>query len=187
TTRDAELAEKLRRLFRGDAVGTAPGLPGGMSDLHVAFALASLEGIDAQMARNRARYAAYVEGLHGLDGVRLFAYRDDGERYNYTFALIEVLPELGISRDELGTLLRAEGARALAYYGAPTHASAKHRPPEIPPPNLPNTDRLSERFLQLPVGDHTSVRDAQRVCARLGDIHELRRPIRAALDERGAE
>jgi dTDP-4-amino-4,6-dideoxygalactose transaminase len=185
TTRDPRLATRLRTLLSGESVGAAPGLPGGMSDLHVAFAHASLERIDEQVARNRARYEAYAEGLEGLDGVRLFPYADPTERYNHTFAIVEVLPELGISRDELGALMLAEGARTLPYYGAPTHASEKHRPPEIPRPSLPVTEDLSTRFLQLPVGDHTSLLDGAAVCSRLSDIHALRHEVRSALDAGG--
>ena len=164
TTDDDDLAAWLRRLRDGDGVNVR------LNDVHAAMALASLDELATVIARNRERYRKYQSVCERLPGFALLPYRnEESERYNYQMAVVEVTDPWPFTRDETVKLLRAEGVAITAYYSPPLHRSA-HAPAGSAVPDLPVSERLAERFMQLPVGELVSLEDIETLGAYLETV-----------------
>ncbi len=166
TTCDGDLTRRLRVLRDGgrSAGGAAlqRGWNGQLPEFHAALALAGLEDLPRTAERNRARYERYRATFQGIPGVRVLEYPLDGEQRNYEFTLVWVDPEFGFSRDEVVEILMAEGTRTRAYYGPAVHQT-EHRPQWMAEPSLPVTEQLAKHLLQMPVGEHVSLEDIDRI------------------------
>jgi dTDP-4-amino-4,6-dideoxygalactose transaminase len=164
-TRDAGLAERLRAFRdRGrDPLGAPAGAPGidtRLNELHAGLALASLDDVDAQVERNRARYVAYVEGLRGLHGIRLLEF-DTRHRAGFKNIVVELTEQWPLSRADTIRVLNAERILARPYYAPPLHRKAMSYPHVVA--DLPLTDRLAEAYMNLPCGHHVDVDDIERI------------------------
>ncbi len=169
TTDDGNLAAVLR--WQRDESADAPpadavlGTNARLGELHAAMALLSLESFDAIVSGNRRRFAAYAAMCARLPGLRLVPVEAGS---NCSMAVVDVSSPWPLTRDEMVTVLRAEGAAIAAYYSPPLHRSV-HCPPGYDVQVLPVAERLAARFLQLPVGELVSLDDI----ARLGDVLDL--------------
>ena len=154
TTNDAELAKHLA-LTRGfgfgrfDHVAVAGGLNAKLNEMHAAMTLASLDDVEAQITRNRARYQTYQRLLAGILGIRLVEF-DEKQRSGYKNIVVELLDEWPLSRERAISVLNAEGILARAYYSPPLHR--KPMAYDYIPAQLPLTDELAEKFINLPCG-----------------------------------
>ena len=154
TTNDANLARQLA-LMRGFGFGGIDNIvvPGGMNaklnEIHAAMSLASLDDLDEQIERNRQRYYTYRRLLAANPGIRLLEF-DERYRAGYKNIVIELLDEWPLSRADTISILNAEKILARAYYSPPLH----RKPMAFAhvPADLPVTDWLAERFLNLPCG-----------------------------------
>lgn len=167
TTNDSNLAEALCRLrnfgFTGEDTVVDMGLNGKLNELHAAAALSCLDSLDSVADRNRERYEAYQAAFSGLPGLDWVRYDDTGQRpWNYEFSLLDVGKEWSLTRDDTVQLLRMENALARPYYSPPLHLSA-HCPAGIEVPNLPVTEELAGRFIQMPVGELVSLEDIKEL------------------------
>lgn len=176
TTNHAATAEKLRS--RRDA-----GLPSRLNEVHAAMALRSLGRYDEIVAENRARFEAYRRSLRDFSGLELLAYRDEGsEAYNYGMAILQIDARWPLTRDEIVELCRKEGLAIAAYYSPPLYRS-QFVPAGTAVRELPVTEMLARRYLQLPVGEHTSLEDIERIAELLASIERLGDELAAALRE----
>lgn len=165
TTDNAQHAQRLRDMLRSpDKTPVTPGFNGYLSDVHAAMALAGLQEIDAQIERNRLRYLAYLEGLTGLQGIRLLTV-DESSRPGYKNIIAEVTTDWPLSRDRTVAILNAERALARAYYSQPLHT----RPMGYPhvAGHLPITEAMANRYLLLPCGQLVTQSDIVKICALL--------------------
>ncbi|PKY11284.1 aminotransferase [Acidithiobacillus marinus] len=188
TTRDVNLARQLRALRRYgmDESGRAifpDGMNASLNEMHAAMALASLDDVEQQVQRNRERYYTYRRGLVSLPGIRLLEF-DDSHATGYKNIVVELLDDWPLSRDETIRILNAENALVRAYYSPPLH----QKPMEFAyvPTQLPVTDQLAERFMNLPCGHLISNQDIERIVDLLAFIAAKWAPIRARLDAQGA-
>lgn len=161
-TRDAQLAERLRRMrnfgfLDYDTVGML-GTNAKMNELSAAMGIASLEHFDRFVAVNRRNHEAYAQGLAEVEGVRLLAY-DESERPNYHYVVLEVEPSL---RDDLIAVLHAENVRARRYFHPGCH---RHAPYRAAGQSLPVSEAVSAGVVTLPTGEAMSQEDVARVCA----------------------
>lgn len=169
-TNDDELARTARLMqnfgFAGYDNVITVGTNGKMSELSAAMALTSLESIAEFTAVNRRNYDQYRQGLAGLPGVALTAY-DEGERNNFQYIILELDEDAaGISRDQLGDILWAEGVRARRYFYPGCHRMEPYR--SLAPQAhlwLPETERLSRRLLALPTGTGVDAAAIEAICA----------------------
>ncbi len=173
TTNDASLARELalRRGFGFEEVDliTVPGgLNAKLNEVHAAMALASLDGVEAQVGRNRERYDAYRAGLAAVAGIRLLEF-DENHRTGYKNIVVELLDDWPLPRADTLAVLNAENILARAYYPQPLH----RKPMDYPhiPADLPVTDALAQRFVNLPCGHLVSVDDIARIVETLAFIH----------------
>lgn len=166
TTNDDSLAGSLRELRDGGGIDRdlpcAP-LEARLNEMHAAMALLNLRRIDETIAANYARYEAYRRGLEDIPEISLVPYRSEsGESSNYQMAVIEVAESSVLARDDLLGILRAEGMMISAYYSPPLHKAPGASGSATR--SLPLTERLGQRYLQLPVGEKVSVGDISQVC-----------------------
>lgn len=153
TTNSAELAHQLAVMrgfgfFGHDSVEML-GLNAKLSEVHAAMALAGLDDLEDQVARNRGRYRLYQKLLTDIPGVRLLEF-DESERTSYKNIVVELADEWPLGRDLTIRILNKDGALVRAYYSPPLHAKPMAYPHV--PAVLPLTDRLATRFMLLPCG-----------------------------------
>ncbi|MBI4996373.1 MAG: aminotransferase class I/II-fold pyridoxal phosphate-dependent enzyme [Rhodocyclales bacterium] len=178
TTNDRRLAEDLRCSrnfgFIGESEVSALGMNAKLNELHAACALAGLDRLDDCIARNRARVVAYQEAFAGIPGLGWLPYGeatgDVAERHNYEFALLQVPADWPLTRNQVVTLMRAEGALARAYYDPPLHHSP-HCPEGIAVPDLPVTERLAQAFVQMPVGELVTTAEVVQLAVLFRFLH----------------
>ena len=155
TTNDDDLAARLRamRNFGYDDTDCIVdvGINAKMSEVSAAMGLTALESLVDILAVNSRNFLGYAEHLAGIPGVSLSGPRE-GERSNYQYVVLELDSNvLGISRDQVLQVLRAEGILARRYFAPVCHRVRPYseRPNQV---DLPATDALADRVLQLPTG-----------------------------------
>lgn len=147
TTNDAKLAERLSQMrnfgFDGqDHIVVSGGLNAKLNEIHAAMALAGLDDLEDQVARNRQRYLTYQRLLAPLKGIRLLSF-DESHQPGYKNIVIEILDDWPLTRADTVSILNAEMILARAYYTPPLHRKRMAYPHV--PVDLPVTDRLAER------------------------------------------
>lgn len=169
TTNNDELAQRIRNMrnfgFAGLDTVIDLGINGKMSEISAAMGLTSLESLDQFIQTNHQNYLAYTEGLAGIPGVKLVQY-DPQERNNYQYVVIEIDERIsGMSRDLLVEILHAENVRARRYFYPGVHQMEPYRSYF---PNarlvLPETEKLTQKALQLPTGTSITPSDIQVIC-----------------------
>jgi dTDP-4-amino-4,6-dideoxygalactose transaminase len=141
------------------------GTNGKMSEIAAAMGITSLEDMEGFIACNRNNYRAYRARLEGWPGLKLMTY-DEREKNNYQYVVLEIDPQqAGISRDDLLTILHAEGVRARRYFYPGCHRMEPYRS-YFPHAGLllPVTERLAGRVLCLPTGTQVKERDIDLIC-----------------------
>lgn len=161
TTNDSNFAKRLA-LLRGFGFGGIDNVvfPGGMNaklnEIHAAMALASLDDVDDQIMRNRERYYTYKCLLATVPGVRLLDF-DENNQTGYKNIVVEILDDWPFTRAETIEILNYENILVRAYYAPPLHQ--KHMAFAHMPANLPTTDKLAEKYLNLPCGHLVTIDD----------------------------
>jgi dTDP-4-amino-4,6-dideoxyglucose len=162
TTNDGKLAEELIALRDGPRVNAS------LNEIHAALALLSLDMLDEIVERNRKRYEAYASVCARIAGLDLVPYvHAERERYTYQMAFAHVHEPWPLTREATIRVLRAENAFAMPYYSPPLHRSS-HCPPGMIVPPMPVSESLAQRFMYLPVGEHTTIADVEA----LGELLE---------------
>jgi len=172
TTRD-DIAAGLRigRDYAnpGDYDTRFVGLNGRMSEMHAAVALCSLDRFDEHLARRRAIAARFCDQLVGVSGIAVqLVDPDDCSTYK-DFTIAVDREQLGIDRDTLVAVLRAEGVDTRCYFDPPAHRQQSHASDAV---ELPITDAVSKRVLSLPIFPSLTDADVDAitdVIARAGD------------------
>jgi dTDP-4-amino-4,6-dideoxygalactose transaminase len=187
TTNDIGLAKQLS-LMRGfgfggmDNIAISGGMNAKLNEMHAAMALASLDGIDEQVERNRLRYYTYKDLLASIPSIRLLEFNEN-YRTGYKNIVVELLDEWPLTRKNTISILNAENILARAYYSPPLHR--KSMAYSYVSGELPLTDRLSERFLNLPCGQLVSSNDINNIVEFLAFLSENANRISARLVENG--
>jgi dTDP-4-amino-4,6-dideoxygalactose transaminase len=188
TTDDADLANQLS-IMRGfgfdalDHIGVPGGLNAKLNEMHAAMTLASLDDLEAQVMRNRERYHAYKRLLAGVPGIRLLEF-DERYRSGFKNIVVELMDDWPLSRAYTIRVLNAEGVLARAYYSSPLHR--KPMKFEFVHADLPLTDQLSEKFLNLPCGHFVSVENIGEIAGMLAFISANGKAIEEHLTEKCA-
>ncbi len=192
TTDDDALAQKLIWQRNFALSGLKPyienteslfGLNAKLNEMHAAMALLSIDNIETIIDCNFSRFYAYRYGLKDINGLYLLPYKKD-EQVNYQMAVVEVSAEWPLTRNQMVSLLRAEGCSISAYYSPALHRS-EHCPPGLEVPDLPVTEELAEKYFQLPVGELTSTEDIEKICQLLSCIEDWGSEISVRLNQKG--
>jgi len=169
-TDNDELAEKIRLMqnfgFAGEDTVIHVGTNGKMSEIAAAMGLTSMESMDRFVAQNFNNYQIYQQRLSSLPGVRLLEYHER-DHNNYQYIVLEIdEAKVGISRDLLLSILRAERVRARRYFYPGCHRMEPYRS-YFPHAGLllPETEKVLENILTLPTGTDMGPSEVAKICA----------------------
>jgi dTDP-4-amino-4,6-dideoxygalactose transaminase len=134
-----------------------------MSEFNAALGLLQLDHFE-DVRRKRAEVdRRYREMLAGIEGVDVLPIPPEVEP-NYTYFPILVLPEFGISRDELYERLKASGFYARRYFYPLLSSLPMYRYlPTAAAENLPVARQASEQILCLPFFHDLAESDQRRL------------------------
>ena len=184
-TNDDQLAERCRSLRAFGISGLTEvsdiGTNGKMHELSAAAGLRSLESMPQRIVINTFHRQAYAEICRLIQGLKLLPI-PEGNSCNGQYLVLTVDEDtFGLSRDQLVSLLRAEGLFARSYFAPGCHWSEPYRSdPEdrhlrVP---LPATEKLSATVFQVPTGLAVSQHDIFQVGELLTCIHRCADDIR---------
>lgn len=188
-TDDAALAERMQLMknfgFAGYDNVISIGTNGKMNELSAALGLTHLESLDEFAATNQEHYRTYGEHLAEIPGLSLVKYREENSP-NYQYVVAEVAePAMGLTRDELISVLHAENVLARRYFYPGVHRMEPYRTlfPNAGA-HLPETRAVAARVLVLPTGTGVTSADIARICAVIRSAVEKSESVRAALASR---
>ena len=165
TTNDLQLTKHLQAArnfgFSGRDRVDSLGMNAKLNEIHAALSLAALDTLSTVISRNRLRYETYVNNLTNISGLHILRYSQD-EQCNYEHCLIGIDDTWLITRDELISIFCSEKVLAWPYYSPPLHLS-EHCPLELPHVELPVTERLAKRYIQMPMGDLVQLEDIGKI------------------------
>lgn len=153
-TDDQALADAVRQAsnfgFTGVDQVDGLGINAKLSEIAAAMGLRMLDELPRISQVNRAHHARYARRLGELPGVRMVPSAPATRPY----VVLEIDPAVApLTRDELATVLHADGVRARRYFTPGVHRMA---PYDVEQPDvgdgLPVTERLAETTLTLPTG-----------------------------------
>lgn len=173
TTDDPDLAERVRhgRDYGnpGDYDTRFVGLNARLSELNAAIALAGIPHLERRTQYRNQLADRYRTLLGDLPGIA-FQTVPSGARSSYKdFTVLVDGQQFGVSRDAVAAALTTEGIPTRPYYSPPVHRQAAYR--HLPPPDLPITDRVSERVMSLPIWSHMPVEYVEKIGEAFHRIH----------------
>lgn len=184
-TNDDDYADRMRLMrnfgFRGKDNIIELGINAKLNEVCAAMGLCSLEIMPRIIDANRRSYESYRERLGGIPGISLIHY-DPGIDNNYQYVVAEVDEAgFGLSRDQLATLLEAEGVIARRYFYPGCHQTAPYR--DGGPYDLPRTEALARRVLSLPAGANARAEDVEGVASLVRFLQQNAAAVREKLAE----
>lgn len=188
TTNDDQLAEKIRKMrnfgFTGMDEVSNVGTNGKMSEISAAMGLTSLESLDKFIGINYKNYLIYSEGLANISGIRLMEFNPN-DKNNYQYVVIEIDQDaFGVGRDLLVKILHEENIIARRYFYPGCHQMEPYRSYF---PNaglvLPQTEKLTQKVLQLPTGTAVGEDEINRICQFIHFVSQNGKAIREKYPE----
>jgi dTDP-4-amino-4,6-dideoxygalactose transaminase len=158
------------------------GTNGKMSELSAAMGLTNLESLEEFTRINRVNFETYRNHLGGIRGLSLLDYDDqDSPNYHYVVAEIDAA-EMGLTRDQLLSILHAENVLARRYFYPGVHRMEPYRS-LFPGMStlLPHTEAVAVRVIVLPTGTAVTPADIEQICVIIRSALEHRAQIREAL------
>jgi dTDP-4-amino-4,6-dideoxygalactose transaminase len=183
-TNDDELAARIQLMtnfgFKTYDTVAYLGTNGKMSEISAAMGLTGLESFDEFIAANYQNYQTYQQLLSGLAGINMINY-DESEKNNYQYIVIEIDEEIThIGRDKLNDILHAENILSRRYFYPGCH---QMQPYISDFPNagleLPETEKLTQKVLQLPTGTSVGEKEIHQICDLIGFVLARENQIQA--------
>ncbi|GIG88357.1 DegT/DnrJ/EryC1/StrS family aminotransferase [Plantactinospora endophytica] len=186
-TDDGALAARVRAMHNFGIVGedevALTGTNAKMSEAAAAMGLVSLRGMPDFVARNRGNHRRYLAALTGVPGVELLD-PDPAARHGQHYVVLRVDRErLGVHRDDLMAVLRAENVVARRYFYPGCHRMAPYRSDGW---SFPHADALADALLTLPTGTAVEAAEIDRI-AEVVRVVAAHAPVVAARLARPAE
>jgi len=136
------------------------GTNGKLSEIHAAFGLLQLQGLDDALAKRRRIDQRYRAGLAGIAGIRCIDGVGEAVA-NHAYFPILVGPEFGLGRDALFAHLAAHNIHGRRYFQPLISGLPMYRAyPSASAGNLPVAHEMVEQVICLPIYpdlDHATV------------------------------
>jgi dTDP-4-amino-4,6-dideoxygalactose transaminase len=146
-----------------------PGLNGRMSELHAAAGLVTLADIP-KFVDNRNMYASkYKEKLKKIPGIAFQEITKNSLSSYKDFSIFIDPKEFGMDRNLLSEALYKENIATKFYFYPPIHQLEAYKTGM--PPDLPNTEKLSNSVLSLPIHNFMEENDIKRIGNCIESIH----------------
>lgn len=185
-TNDDAVAAKIRLMknfgFSGYDKVLYIGTNGKMNELSAAMGLTNLESVAEFTETNRSNLETYRENLKDVPGISVIRY-DKEDSPNYQYVVLEVdADKLGLTRDQLLTVLHTQNVLARRYFYPGVHRMEPYRS-QFPDSGLrlPNTEALADRILHLPTGTGVTSAEIAKICAIIGAASQASNEIRGKL------
>jgi dTDP-4-amino-4,6-dideoxygalactose transaminase len=174
-TNDGELAEKVRmgREYgnSGNYDSAFAGMNARMPEINAVMGLHSLRMLEGAARRRNEIASLYREELGKLPGINFQQIRSE-DRCSYKDFSITVDPDaFGLTRDALAAALDEHNVDTRKYFDPPVHCQIAYRELWDGRP-LPNTDRLAERSLSLPLWSRMDDEIPLGICRAVRSIQE---------------
>jgi dTDP-4-amino-4,6-dideoxygalactose transaminase len=147
------------------------GLNARMSEIHAAFALASLEDLEERIDRRNELAAMYKEALADVPGIGFPAVGESDRSTFKDFTILVDPSEFGIGAAELAAALTAEGIQTKRYYAPPVHTMQAYRSFGGKNGSLPVTEAVTSRVLTLPLWSSMEGPELRGVAESVRRIH----------------
>lgn len=162
-TMDPELDRRLR-LLRNFGIASESevelvGMNGKMSEVHAAMGVAMLGMVEGEIARREAVASVYVDGLQGIEGIRIVA--GNGESMQYFVVRVDPVV-FGSTRDDLFDTLRSMNVVARRYFW-PLCSDLDPYSSLPSAQDLPVARAAASEVLALPFYGGMSTDDARRI------------------------
>ena len=172
-TDDSDLADRARRMRSHGQSKTAIDRINGalgydieeagynyrLDDIRAALGLSQMDRLDQNLVSRQKLYERYRERLSSINGVHLPAH---GRRGNPAHYILPIMVE-GVNRDGLRRCMADRGIQTSLHY-PPVHLFAHYRDGQI---SLPNTERIAERTVTLPLFHTMSLDQVDQVVTEL--------------------
>lgn len=152
-----------------------PGLNARMTEINAALGVEMLKDIE-EMVANRNNYAALYKKLLGkIPGIK-FQELTKGAKHAYKdFGILVDQKEFGVNRDVLYDALTKENVMTKKYFYPPVHKLEAYS--GISSTSLPNTERVSNNVLCLPIHSYMEKELIENICVAVEKIHKFSKEI----------
>lgn len=186
STNDDDLAYQLRlgREYGNDGTydSAFAGMNARMAEFNALLGLHGLPLLEEVAAYRNTTAARYREELEGLPGIG-FQEIDPKDRSSYKdFSITVDRREFGLSRDQLANCLSAERIETRKYYYPTVHRQKAYRDLGGDDKLLPNSIRLADESLSLPIGTQIGPEQVVLIGQAIRRIHAAAGQIRASLE-----
>ena len=178
-TNDDGVADRCRRLRAVGISGLTEisdvGTNGKMHELSAVAGLHSIATMSGRVAANRANRMVYACHCQSLNGLSLLSTPEGNESNGQYLVLTVDEQQFGLNRDQIVSLLRAEGVFARSYFSPGCHQAEPYRSADSGRHvrvSLDVTETLSKTVLQLPTGPAVAPADAHKVGLLLRLLHQ---------------
>ncbi|MEW6679864.1 MAG: DegT/DnrJ/EryC1/StrS family aminotransferase [bacterium] len=175
-TNNDELAAKLRigRNYgdSGDYNPEFSGLSARMSEFNALLGIESLKILEKNVARRDKLVKLYKKLLSSLPGINFQKIEEGNQSSFKDFSILIDGGEFGLSRDKLYDALMAENIVVKKYFYPPLHKQKAFLGFGQKDKNLPNTVKISENALSLPLFSHIPVKTVKKICDAIYKIYK---------------
>jgi perosamine synthetase len=133
-----------------------------LTNLQAAVGLAQLERVQHFLQVHRSLGERYRRRLSGLRGIELPPGETDTRDVYWTFTILDDQRSSGVARDDLMRFLRSQGIDSRSTF-LPIHRQPPYSK-SWTAKKFPVADELSDRGVNLPLGNTTSIADVDEVC-----------------------
>lgn len=150
--------------FADEVTVVGPGINSKMDELRSAWGLLNLKQVDDAIAARKHAAEEYRKALRNVEGITFFDDMPD-VRHNYSYFPIFVdEKKYGMSRDELYFKMRSQNVLGRRYFYPLISEFSTYRGLEsAAPENLPNSHKMANTVICLPMHHLLSDEDIQRV------------------------
>lgn len=183
TTNDEELAKHLHNiknygLNEDGVIDQKYGMNSSLNEMHCALTLSSLDDVESQVEKNEKIYHKYKSLLAAVPEVRLLNF-DENYKNGFKNIVVEILEAWPLSREDTIRILNSENILVRAHYYPPLHQREYDFP--YVKSELPITDKLAEKFLNLPCGQRVTSEDVEKFINLLIYVRDNANQIKRAL------
>ncbi len=177
STDDKELMNKLWKLkdfgIKDEETVDGIGANAKMNEFCAAMGLCNLVHIDEEIEKRRLVFERYMEGLSGIDGIKLLKPQAD-VKPNYAYFPVVIEEELfGANRQAVIDSLRAEDIYTRKYF-YPLTSDMDCYKGRFDSSLTPVAKRTADRVITLPMSASLNIADVDRICGIIRSCRDKR-------------
>lgn len=189
TTNEEWLFKKLKLLInfgiKGEENVIDIGLNAKMSEMNAIFGLLVLKKIDKILEKLSNLLQTYKERLAKVPGIKFQKVRN-GCNPNNQYMPVEIIAEdFGLDRNQLHKVLKEDNIITRKYFYPPAHQYGCYKDMDFAKNIiLPNTEKVANRILCLPIYSSLKVSDVEKICDLIKSTHCHSKEIHTKLKEK---